>query len=147
MGKMRICVIKRLIYCDGLPIRRLPLLSNSRIYRHCYATSKRNNVISMVTVSYSENKPTAIHCEWTTDVSPVTNPFNAYMNSCSRCLLYRSSSPTLRQEFWSEESVCSRRQRVRQRVSEPACEESRQRVVVVVAEQLVWRVSQREPRE
>jgi hypothetical protein len=42
--------------------------------RHYYATSKRNIVISVVTVSYSENKPTTMHGEYTTHVSPVTNP-------------------------------------------------------------------------
>jgi hypothetical protein len=42
--------------------------------RHCYAASKRSIVISMVTGSYSKNEPTAMHCEWTTDVSPATKP-------------------------------------------------------------------------
>jgi hypothetical protein len=41
--------------------------------RHCYATSKRSIVISIVTGSYSRIEPTAMHWEWTTDVSPVTN--------------------------------------------------------------------------
>jgi hypothetical protein len=30
--------------------------------------------IFVATVGYSENKPTAMHREWTTDVSSVTNP-------------------------------------------------------------------------
>jgi hypothetical protein len=41
--------------------------------RHYYAASKRSIVISMVTGSYSRNEPTAMHWEWATDVSPVTN--------------------------------------------------------------------------
>jgi hypothetical protein len=47
--------------CNRIPGTTVPLPLNGE-------------AISVVTVSYSENKPTAMHGEYTTDVSPVTNP-------------------------------------------------------------------------
>jgi hypothetical protein len=90
--------------CNRIPGTPVPLPLNGE-------------AISVVTVSYSENKPTAMRGEYTTDVSPVTNPSQCRNEPWDMVSSLPSASAHHKE---------SRAKTVSQRVSEPAGEDSSQ---------------------
>jgi hypothetical protein len=109
--------------CNRIPGTTVPLSLNGE-------------AISVVMVSYSENKPTAMHGGYTTDVFPVTNPSQCRNKPWDMVSSLPSVSAHLKE---------SRAKTVSQRVREPAKSQS-QRAGSHPASQPAKRESQRASR-